>query len=136
MGYPRLRLSIQPQVFTVLSLPPDSAIPDHGPPSSIISITRTSKELTIVCDADHVPDQCDESRRWKCIKVEGSFGFDAIGVIASLAEPLTLSKISLYVVSTYDTDYVLIQVRDIDAAVSCLTEAGHTFVISASGSGH
>ena len=128
MDYPRLRLSILPEVFAVCSLPPEGTIPDFSQIPSIISITRTPKELTIVCDENHVPEHCNKSGNFKCIKVEGCFDLNAVGVLASIAEPLAQSKISIYVLSTYETDYILIHAEDIDTAVSCLTEFGHTFV--------
>jgi len=130
MDYPRLRLSILPRVFAVCSLPPGGAIPDFSDISSIISITKTSKEITVVCDENHIPDHCKKSGSFKCIKVEGSFDLNATGVLASIAEPLAQNKISIFVLSAYDTDYILVHAEHIDAAVSCLSEFGHTFVES------
>ena len=65
--------------------------------------------------------------RMPVVVVEG-FDLDAVGVLASIAGPLAQNRISLYVISTYDTDYVLIHAKDIDKAVSCLDNFGHTFV--------
>ncbi|MBN2102856.1 ACT domain-containing protein [bacterium] len=128
MDHPRLRLSVLPQMYIICSLPPDSKIFDCSDLSSFFSITKTSKELKIVCDENHIPGKCRKSENWKCMKVEGSFDLHTIGVLESIAAPLAKNKISLYVVSTYDTDYILIHATDLDSAVSCLTEYGHTFV--------
>jgi len=117
-----------PQNYAICSFPSDATFPDwtHSPP--IISITKTSKEITLVCEENHVPGECTKSGNWKCIKVEGSFDLDAVGVLAGIAGPLAQNKISLYVISTYDTDYVLIHANNIDKVVSCLDDFGHTFV--------
>jgi len=128
MNYPKLELSLLPRTYAICSFPPDCALPELGNISSILSITKTSKETTIVCDENRIPGDCHKSENFKCIKVEGSFDLDAIGVIAGISKPLAQSKISIFVVSTYDTDYVLIHAKDIDMAVSCLTGFGHTFV--------
>jgi len=130
MDYPRLRLSILPEVFTICSLPPDGTIPDISQIPSIISITKTPKELTLICDENHIPDNWKKSGQWKCIKVEGCFDLNAVGVLASIAEPLAQNKISIFVLSTFETDYILIHAEDVNTAVSCLTEFGHTFVES------
>jgi hypothetical protein len=116
------------QNFSICSFPPDAALPAWAHRSSILSITKTPKEITLVCEENHVPGECQKSENFKCIKVEDSFDLDAVGVLASIAGPLAKNRISLYVVSTYDTDYVLIHANNIDRAVSCLDKFGHTFV--------
>ena len=130
MDYPKLKLSLLPETYAICSFAPDFAFPAIDAVSSILSITKTSKETTIVCDEKRIPGDCRKSKNWKCIKVEGSFDLDAIGVIAGISKPLAESQISTYVVSTYDTDYVLINAKDIDKAVSCLTIFGHKFTES------
>ena len=114
--------------YSICSFDPDATFPDWTGNPSILSITKTPKEITVVCEQNHVPGECTKSENWKCIKVEGSFDLDAVGVLASIAGPLAQNKISLYVISTYDTDYVLIHAKNIDRATSCLRESGHTFV--------
>ena len=128
MDFPKLRLRVMPQVYAICSFPPDAILPDWAHCSSILSITKTPKEITLVCEEDHVPGECQKSENFKCIKVEGSFDLDAVGVLASIAGPLAQNRISLYVISTYDTDYVLIHAKNIDKAVSCLDKLGHTFM--------
>jgi hypothetical protein len=128
MDLPKLRLRLMSQKFAICSFPPDATFSDWAHSSSILSITRTPKEITLVCEENHVPGECQKSGNFKCIKVEGSFDLDAVGVLASMAEPLAQNKISLYVISTYDTDYVLIHAKNIDKAVSCLDKFGHTFM--------
>jgi hypothetical protein len=127
MDHPKLKLSLLPQTYAICSFPPDFTFPAIDAVSSILSITKTSKETTIVCDENRIPGDCRKSENWKCIKIEGSFDLDAIGVVAGISKPLAESRISIYVVSTYDTDYVLIKAKDIDRAVSCLSKCGHKF---------
>ncbi|MHC4431083.1 MAG: ACT domain-containing protein [Planctomycetota bacterium] len=130
MDYLKLKLSLLPQTYAICSFSPDFAFSVMDDVSSILSITKTSKETTIVCDENRIPGDCRKSGNWKCIKVEGSFDLDAIGVIAGISRPLAESRISIYVVSTYETDYVLIKAKDIDKAVACLSKCGHKFTES------
>ena len=108
MDHPRLTLRILPQTYAICSFPPECPIPDWAQDLSIVSITRTSKQLTIVCEQDHVTDDCSVNRDWKCIQIEGSFDLDAVGVLTAISVPLAREGISIYVVSTFDTDYILV----------------------------
>ncbi len=130
MEYPQLELRILPQAYAICSFPRESTIPDWAQSLSIISITRTPEELTIVCEEGHVTGGCRMDQDWKCIRVEGSLDLDAVGVLASISGPLAQERISIYVVSTFDTDYILVRGKKIAKAVSALSKAGHTFVDS------
>ncbi len=130
MDFPKLRLRVLPEVYAICSFPPDAAFPDWPYNPNILSVTKTPQETTLVCEESHVPGDCKKSENFKCIKVEGRFDLDAVGVLASIAGPLAQNKISLYVISTFDTDYVLIHAENVDKAVSCLEKFGHTFINS------
>ncbi len=62
---------------------------------------------------------------WRCLRVLGPLGFGMTGVLASLSGPLASSGVSIFVVSTYETDYLMVQERDLERAVDALTRAGH-----------
>jgi hypothetical protein len=91
-----------------------------------VSITRTPDELSIVCAVDAVPAGVPMEGPWRAFKVEGPLVMTLIGVVASLANPLADAGISIFAISTYDTDYVLVHEPDLDAAVAALTAAGHS----------
>jgi hypothetical protein len=91
-----------------------------------VSITRTSDELSIVCDMDVVPRGVPMEGPWRAFKVEGPLVMTLIGVVAGLANPLADAAISIFAISTYDTDYVLVHEPDLDAAIEALVGAGHT----------
>lgn len=65
-------------------------------------------------------------RGWRLLKVAGPLDFDAVGILASIANPLARAGISLLAVGTFDTDYVLIQGERLDRAHETLVAAGHT----------
>jgi hypothetical protein len=97
------------------------------------AITRTADELSIVCDERRLPPDLDGldlrlARGWALLKLRGPFPLDAIGVLASVAKPLAEAKISLFALSTFDTDYILVKRTHVNQAIAALTLAGHTLV--------
>jgi hypothetical protein len=90
-----------------------------------VSVTRTDAELSVVCPEDAVPAPVRAERGWRCLRVRGPLGFGMTGVLASLAGPLASSGVSIFVVSTYDTDYLMVQERDLERAKDALARAGH-----------
>jgi hypothetical protein len=121
----KLRMSPLPEVLAICRLDSDAAIPSWAATGCFFSITRASEELSIICPEANVPDRTVCSRGWRCLKVEGPLSFYEIGVVASLTAPLALADISVFIVSSYDTDYLLVKSENFERAVGFLTEAGH-----------
>ena len=97
---------------------------DHA--RDFVSITRTPDELSIVCAIDAFPPGVPMEGPWRAFKVQGPLVMTLIGVVAALANPLADAGISIFAISTYDTDYVLVHEPDFDAAIDALIAAGHT----------
>ena len=125
MKYPTLKLSIQPNVYGIYRLPPKYPIPDEVLLKRNVSITRSEKELTIVCEKRNIAGINGKEVGWKSIKIDMAFDLDTVGVIAAIATPLAKSGISIYVVSTFDTDSVLVKEARIEEAIDRLTAEGH-----------
>lgn len=89
------------------------------------SVTSTPDEMSVMCPADVVPEEVLAERNWRVLKLVGPFPFSSVGVLASIAGPLAQAGISLLVVSTYDTDYLLIKADTLSAALRALQGAGH-----------
>lgn len=92
------------------------------------SVTRTIDELSIVCARDAVPEGVPMEGPWRALRVQGPIVMTLIGVVAALANPLADAGISIFAISTFDTDYILVNEPDFDAAVGALTHAGHVVV--------
>ena len=116
-----------PDDLSVIRLPPGSAVPGWALASGFYSITRTVEELSVVCPTARVPDGIDSEGGWCAIKVRGPLPFGQIGVLAGLTDVLARNRISVFVISTYDTDYVLVKRVLQDRAIGALADAGHTF---------
>jgi hypothetical protein len=93
--------------------------------SEFTSVTRTKDELSIVCARDDVPDGVPMEGPWRAFRVQGPLVMTLIGVVAALANPLADAGISIFAISTFDTDYILVHEPDFDAAVGALAQAGH-----------
>lgn len=93
------------------------------------SVTRTSDELSIVCAEEVVPAGTNAVRGWLCLKLEGPFAFSETGILSSFLAPLAESGIGIFAISTFDTDYVLIQVQSWSKASEALRGAGHEEVV-------
>lgn len=121
----RLTLSVLNQSYAVCRLDPDSPIPDWAFTGSFYSVTRTPDELSLVCPQNVLPIDVTAEKDWRCMAVDGPLGFTLVGVLASLLEPLAEAEISIFVISTYDTDYLMVKERNLEQAVHTLSRAGH-----------
>lgn len=120
-----LKFRVLSGLYAIVRLAADRRIPEWATTGEFTSITRTSEEVSIVCRADNVPKNVDSGARWICLKLEGSFAFSQTGVLLSFVEPLSDHGIPIFAISTYDTDYVLVQQEFAEAAKEALHEAGH-----------
>ncbi len=83
-------------------------------------------ELSIVAETDAVPENLRGEINWRAIKAHGPFAFSETGVLASLVAPLAEAGISVFTISTFDTDYLLTRDANLQAGVAALRKAGHT----------
>jgi hypothetical protein len=120
-------LRVLPDRLAVARLGPNDETPGWAA-GSLVSVTRSPRELSVVCDAASVPDGVPAERDWRGLRVEGPLEFSELGVIASLAVPLAQAEISIFVLSTYDTDYLLVREPELGPAAAALRAAGHTVV--------
>ena len=128
MDFRRLTLKILPNRLAVCRLDADSPLPDWIDQSGFYTITRTAEELSIVCDQTLVAPAITGNRGWRCFKVEGPLDFSETGIIFSLTQPLAKNAIAVFVISTFDTDYLMVKEKDFAKANDVLTAAGHRVV--------
>jgi hypothetical protein len=121
-----LELSLLPEHFAISRLAADSPIPGWATQGPFYSVTRTGDELSIVTELSRVPADIQSQPVWRVLKVHGPFVLSEIGVLAALAMPLAEAKISLFAISTFDTDYLLVTSETLPAATAALERAGHT----------
>lgn len=117
-----LTLYVVPILLTVVRLDCSCEIPFWVLKSScFFSITKTEDELSIVCSAEMVPQHIQKIETgWRALKVAGPLDFGLTGVLSSLASPLAQAKISIFTISTFDTDYILIKEENLEKAMTVL----------------
>ena len=126
----RLKFRWLPGPYAIVRLAADAPIPDWASEGDFTSITRTKDERSMVCPAVNLPRDVRSPHSWICLKLEGPFPFSQTGVLLSFIEPLSHSGIPIFAISTYDTDYVLIQEEWAGAAIAALQGAGHELLSS------
>ena len=117
-----ITLSVLSGQFTVHRFAHDAVIPTDVLRAEFVSITRTSEELSIVAPSNFVLDGNHSEPGWSCIKVLGPLSFAEVGILADIAAVLAEEKISIFTMSTYDTDYVLLKSALLEPAIVALAE--------------
>jgi hypothetical protein len=120
-----LALLVLDCTFAVCRLANDAAVSSWATASVLFSITRTADELSVVCRQDAVPEAIPCERGWRCLRVVGTIPFSVVGVLASLTAPLAKARISVFALSTFDTDYLFVRQNDLAAALAVLRQQGH-----------
>jgi hypothetical protein len=121
----RLTLSILDDACSVCRLAPAADLPHWLPATGFVSITRTADELSVVCPSEAVPPPVRAKHGFRVLKIDGPLDFSLTGILSAVAGPLAEAGISIFAVSTYDTDYVLLKAKALTQAVTVLQAAGH-----------
>ena len=123
--YAPLRLSVLDERLAVCRLDPLAELPPWATAAPFYSVTRTPGELSVVCPEQAVPDGVTREGGWRALKLDGTFDFGQVGVLVSVTAPLAQAGVSIFAVSTFDTDYLLVNEPQLDAAVAALRDHGH-----------
>lgn len=114
------------ELYAIVRLEPDSDVPPWSTRGHFWSITRSDSELSIVCPQEDVPADASAERGWCALEVAGPLDFSLTGVVSSLVGPLAEQAIPLFLISTFETDYLLVREPDLHRSVDALTTAGHS----------
>lgn len=121
-------MRIHPELLVICRLPATAPIPAWALKATPLHLSRTPGELSIVAPTALVPAGTQAQAPYQAIEVEGPLDFALTGILASLATPLAEAHISIFAISTFDTDYILIPAADVPEAQAVLTAAGHIFL--------
>jgi hypothetical protein len=128
MNRTNLTLSLLPDNYSICRLGPEADIPPWALAGEFFSITRTEEELSLVCSQQVVPDGVQCEKGYRCIMVLGPLDFSLTGILASLTASLAEAEISVFAISTFHTDYLLVKADNLKRTVAKLKEAGHDVV--------
>ena len=126
MDKARLELHLLDSPLAVCRLAPQAPVPTWAfSPGPFCSVTRTPEELSVVCAESLVPVGVRCERGWVALKVGGPLDFGLTGILDSLTDPLARAGVSIFAVSTFDTDYLMVRQAQLDEALAALRSAGH-----------
>ncbi|MCL1125475.1 ACT domain-containing protein [Shewanella surugensis] len=116
----KMTLAVHAQIFCIHSFEPEEPIPSDVFTQEMYFIGKTKDEISIV-----VPEHLDINSRecepgWRCIEVIGPLGFSMTGLLSKVSGILAKKKISIFAISTFDTDYILVKNHDLDCAICSL----------------
>jgi hypothetical protein len=120
-----VKLYVLDELYAIVRLDPDASLPRWIDGGHFWSVTRTDSELSVVCREEDVPAHASAERGWCALEVAGPLDFSLTGVVSSLVGPLAEADVPLFVLSTFETDYVLVRERDLARSVEALAAAGH-----------
>jgi uncharacterized protein len=95
-----------------------------APPAGLLAVVRSPDSLTRV----RVLNDGEAGEVWRAIEIAGSFAFTETGVLAAIAGPLAAAGISIFVVNSYETDFVLVHEEHLERARAVVAAAGHLLV--------
>ena len=123
----KLQLSILENPFTIHRFPPNHEIPNQVYESQFYSIGKTDDELSIICDSTIRLNSEKSETGWSCIKVAVPLAFSLIGILAEISTVLAEAEISIFAISTFDTDYILVKSEKLPFAREALLAYGYNF---------
>jgi hypothetical protein len=115
-----------PETLAVVRLGPGAEVPSWAESSSLFSVTATARETSVVCARRSVPKKAQQAGPFTAFAVEGPLDFSLTGILAELLQPLAEAEISVFTISTFDTDWILVAVDDADRAAEEWRRRGHT----------
>jgi uncharacterized protein len=119
------KLLLLDELLAVCQFPAKAPFPDWAQGEHLLALVRTPQEVTIVCAERFAPPGIKAEPGWRALQVEGPLEFNQVGVLASLAEPLAQAGVSIFAISTFSTDYILVKQSQLDQALQALEQAGH-----------
>jgi hypothetical protein len=121
-----VKLQQFPETLAVVRLGPGAEVPSWAESSSLFSVTATARETSVVCARRSVPKKAQQAGPFTAFAVEGPLDFSLTGILAELLQPLADAEISVFTISTFDTDWILVAVDDADRAAEEWRRRGHT----------
>lgn len=117
-----------PEKMVVAGLPAGAEVPTWAESASLFSISATATETTVVCAGRSVPKKVKSEGPFTAFAVEGPLDFSQTGVLHALLGPLAEAEISVFTISTYPTDWILVPTGKAEAAAEEWRRRGHTVI--------
>lgn len=126
MAEGRRTLVVLSGTYAVCRLDRDASVPGWAARGRFSSVTRTAAELSVVCPEPDVPEGVRKEGGWSLLMLRGPLDFSLTGVVASMTVPLAREGIGIFVLSTFDTDYLLVKSALLHRAIEAWKAEGHS----------
>ncbi len=123
---PKQTLVVRESLFTIHSLDPQSDIPASVLESPLFFLGKTEEELSIVVPSTINIKSLDCDEGWRALELLGPLHLSLVGIMAQIGQVLAAAKVSIFVVSTFDTDFFLVKNNKLSDATMALKEAGYS----------
>ena len=127
MDSTKIVLSILEETYIIHKLDQSTNLPEELIECEFYSLSNSQEELSLVCPDQILIQSENSSPNWKCLKVAGPLDLKLTGILAGLSDTLEKAKISIFAISTFETDYLLIQKQVLETAKSALISQGYQF---------
>ena len=127
MDSTKIVLSILEETYIIHKLAQSTNLPEELIGCEFYSLSNSQEEMSLVCPEQMLIQSENSSPNWKCLKVAGPLDLNLTGILAGLSETLAKAKISIFAISTFETDYLLIQKQSLKAAKNALISQGYQF---------
>lgn len=117
-----MNLKLLKGIYQVIKLEPNDPLPNDIINSAFYSLTKTDEEISIVTNNELNIASKNIEKDWKAIKIVGILDFSLIGILSKISKLLADNEISIFVISTYNTDYILVKEKNIDKTIKILSE--------------
>lgn len=121
-----MQLILLKETFSICKLPPQASWSIPSTQGALFSLTKTNDEISVVCEKNQEPPHSDVNTDWRAFRVVGTLDFALTGILSSMTLPLAEAEISIFAISTFDTDYLLVKASACEKAINTLEKAGFT----------
>jgi uncharacterized protein len=122
-----LTLKVTPWHLSLAQLPHGSDC-DWAKSSAFYTISQTAEELSVVCETSLIPQSIKQQKNWRAFYIDGVLDFSLVGILAKISSILAAAEISIFAISTYNTDYILIKEEKLEPAIEVLRGKGYQII--------
>ncbi len=124
----KLKIKLLQGIYAVCQIKETEKVPSWVEEKEFFSITKTDDEISVVMLQDKISNDIKAEKDWRILKVEGTLDFSLIGILAKISDILAKNQISIFVISTFNTDYILVKEEKIDKAMTVLSKEGYEII--------
>lgn len=130
---PAISLTLLPERLSIFRFDPSVPLTSLAGLTEVWSITRTRRELSVVAEEGACSTADEEDPGWRCLYVEGPIPFDLTGVVAGITTVIAAQGLPVFVLSTFDSDLILLRGESLDQALRALSDNGYSIQLHESG---